>query len=467
MSEFDDLFKSRFEEHEANVPDDMWSRIQNAQAIGDVRRFGFYYKAIIGLALIAFIFLVGIYYFSVSKHDLILSDINKDDLASPSLFSEFLKTEKNNSFGVLEATKETLIESSQEIKTRAVKTSFSSVENNYVDNRNVNSGFNDSYTIPTKVEETEDKSIQLQESNSISDTKTILVKEEKDISSFKSEILNGLIIDELFKIEDYTLNVQPDYDKKCPKFGKSRGFHGYYSIEAYHSSDITFRNFDADNEEFNDHINLRSSTETSTYSYSNGLRFKWHNSSGLGIGVGIDRNVINERFSFVDNDAREVRTIISIDTLFNTDGTFETFSDTTRVELQGSVTNVINNSYTSIDLPIHLSFQKEFGRWAVGISGGIYINLLFDQKGRILNFDESPAWITKGPTNELDIYRTTSGVKFDASLTLIYHITPSFDLMAEPYFRYNPNSLTRINHPLSHFYNTAGFRTGLRYNFGF
>jgi hypothetical protein len=259
----------------------------------------------------------------------------------------------------------------------------------------------------------------------------------------------------------------PDYDKKCPKFGKNSSFHGYFSVEAYHSSDKIFRSFETHDEELNPYLNLRTTTETARYSYSNGVRLKWHNSSGFALGLGIDRNVINERFNFTQDGAREIKTIISIDTIFSSDGSFTTAADTTRVEIQGVKTNIISNSYTSVDLPIHLSYQREFSKWAVGLSGGVYVNLFFDQKGRILNFNNEPSWISSGEEQELDIYRPNSGVKFDGAITVIYHLTPSIDIMAEPYFKYNPNSFTRENHPLKQYYNTMGIRTGLRYNFGF
>lgn len=465
MSDFDDLFKSRLENNTAEVPDDMWSRIQNAQAPDDVKRPALaYWKigviAVMTLTIASFsIFFIS----NISENDEVLNSASNVELENSLNLSDKLKISTSTNNNLLIAKNENqetnLVSSSIEQKSETNNISKSFVSKI---NTKHNIAFDDGASKNT-ISVLESEYVNDKTRSNLSARNSPITVTEKEL--YSDVLLNKYMASPLAVENNYSLDLQPDYDKKCPKFGRST--HGYFSVEAYHASDKPLRTFSTDDEEFNPYLELRNSTETSRYSYSNGIRFKWHNSSGLGLGIGLDRNVINETFNFTENDAREVKVIISIDTTFNTDGSFTTSTDTTRVELQGTKTNRINNSYTSVDLPIHLSYQREFGRWAVGISGGVYVNLLFNQEGRILNFDEKPAWISSGSQNELDIYRARSGVKFDGSITVIYHLTNSLDIMVEPYFKYNPNSLTRVNHPLNQFYNTVGIRTGLRYNFGF
>ncbi len=465
MSDFDDLFKSRFEGHEVDVPDDMWSRIQDAQAPEDVRKPIFLYWKI-GIASIILLALISVpFLFSQeSKIEVVSSESTNQIQELP--LSGKIKSTGSISNGLLLA-REELSSASNEVKT--TNNTSAEILNSIHKQEDRNYTFKENPTTYSS----ESLPVELTVSNpiNVSESKVSSVLSNDVVYDFiKREIkptqnLNTLELVPLTEKLLFTSELLPDYAKKCPKFGNS--VHGYFSVEAYHSSDYNLKRFTSADEEFNSYINLRNETENTVYSYSNGIRFKWHNNSGLGLGLGLERSVIKETFSFVEQDAREVKVLISIDTLFNTDGTFTTSTDTTRIEIAGVRTNRINNSYTSIDLPLHLSYQMEFGRWAVGLSGGIYINLMFDQKGRILNFDNKPAWITSGSDNELDIYRPKSGLKFDGAISLIYHLTPSIDIMTEPYFKYNPNSLTRENHPLKHYNNTLGIRAGLRYNFGF
>ena len=481
MSDFDDLFKSRLEGHEVKVPDDMWSRIQSAQAPEDTRKPVFIYWRI-GIAVVVLLSITSLatmYYFSSWENS---PPVTQEQSASPTLADQ-LQSSSTDLGSVLVATKD---DSAKELaETRTYKPITVNQSNSTVDglekNINIDSKSQlerisignqistDGFLNKKLLNVT---SVSLEANNSaLSEIATLSPRSDLRESGvitedyIKYSNIPSLVLNNLNDKKIKHLQILPDYDSKCPRFGTS--IHGYFSVEAYHSSDFNFRSFMSVNDDFSDYVALREETETSRYSYGNGIKFKWHNRSGLGVGFGVERSVINETFSFIENDAREVKILISIDTLFNTDGSFTTSTDTTRIELQGVRTNRIFNSYTSVDIPLNLSYQIELRKWAVAITGGLNINVLFNQKGRILNFDNKPAWISSNEENELDIYRAQSGVKFDGAITVIYHLTKSIDIMAEPYFRYNPNSFTRENHPLKQYYNTAGIRTGLRYNFGF
>ncbi len=458
MSEFDDLFKSRLEGHEVDVPQDMWSRIQSAQEPQNVnRKKGVAWK--LASSLVVFlIILCGILFHSYDPQNQTISSTEKVIDCEPSSFADHIKTSNNASNDIL------IAKSDSELAAILIK-NFDGIEKKEF--ANTSKSKNQVKPIKFFFEKKNSVSENLNSQSDRIDKEKLFgeekVKNKESIDH--TSILNTIPTYKFPSRLTVDFNFMPEYDKKCPSFGKS--LHGYFSVETYVSSDYNLKTLVTDNEEFKPYADLRSSTERGLYSYSYGVRFKWHNNSGLGLGIGLDRSIVNEKFTFVENDAREVKVIISIDTLFNMDGSFTTSTDTTRVEIQGTRTNIINNSYTSLDLPLHLSYQMEFRRWAIALSGGIYVNLMFDQKGRILNFQGEPAWINNDEKNELDIYRASSGVKFDGAITLVYHLNNYLDILAEPYFRYNPNSLTRENSPVQHFNNTMGIRTGIRYNFGF
>ena len=458
MSDFDDIFKKGLHDHKVDVPDDLWSRID--QEVNPKKKFR---KEFVLLAIGFLVFSsLGIWYMSTdqgkeiqqtkfSESSKILAAPDSDDALRDyltakndgrELSSEEIKrisdSENSESTEVIEDGVRKTISTHSKIvqdKAKLYSESYSSVSLYKSDNTS---------SFPVKEEI---KPVQVSEL----DTKS---------SSFRN-LERKLILPDV----NWTLDALPDYDNQCPKFGKRKT--GYFSVEAYHSSDMIMKALIAKSSEDENYAAARMDTESQLYSFSNGVGVTWYHIDGIGIGLGIERSQINELFSFVEQDAREVRVLITLDTLFNTDGTYTTSIDTTRIEVQGVKKNYVTNQYTSIDLPISLSYRWDRKRWDIGVRGAVYLNLLFNQKGRVLGINDKPAWITEGNDNELDAYRAKSGLKFDGSIDVTYHLTHMWDVYMQPYFRYNGNTYTRDNYQLDHFMNTMGVRAGIRYNFGF
>lgn len=458
MSDFDDIFKKGLHDHKVDVPDDLWSRIE--QEVNPKKKFRKEF-VLLAIGFLAFSSL-GIWYMSTdqgkeiqetkfSESSKILAAPDSDDVlrdyltaknAGRELSSEEIErisdSENSQSTEVIEDAVGKTISTNSKIgqdKAKLYFESYSSVSLYKSDNTS---------SFPVK----EDiKPVQVFEL----DTKS---------SSFQNPERKIILPDVI-----WALDALPDYDKQCPKFGKRKT--GYFSVETYHSSDMIMKALIAKSSEDENYAAARMDSESQLYSFSNGVGVTWHHIDGIGIGLGIERSQINELFSFVEQDAREVKVLITLDTLFNTDGTYTTSIDTKRIEVQGVKKNYVTNQYTSIDLPISLSYRWDRKRWGIGVRGAVYLNLLFNQKGRVLGINGKPAWITEGNQNELDAYRAKSGLKFDGSIDVTYHLTHMWDVYMQPYFRYNENTYTQDNYQLDHFMNTMGVRAGIRYNFGF
>lgn len=450
MSDFDDIFKSRLYDNEAELPDDMWSRIEQEAGIksGGNKKKVILFSA---MSIVIISTIIGFYFYN-NETPIITPEIkqNSNQLLvskdAPNSLSNFLKAspEAINSSNpeAKNQLKEQLIEKAKVIPPISRENNISiNKENSSQKVSSINNYFIESSVKNTKT-------------HHLISTNNYLVENLKlTINPIKADLAIN------------TLPRLPEYENKCPKFGKSRT--GFFSVDFYHSNDYNLRHIQAKSDDFSYYEDLRINTESSVYSYSDGARIRWYSNSGFGIGFGLERSRINERFSFTDNNAFETKTLITLDTIFGLDGSYTTSSDTTRIEVSGSRTNIISNSYTSIDLPLSLTYQIELNKWAIALNAGVNINLLFSQKGRILGINGKPNWINSGPANEIEAYQPKSGLKFDGSVSIIYHLTPNLDIMAEPYFRYNNNSLTLEKYVLDHYYNTIGLRTGIRYNFGF
>lgn len=450
MSDFDDIFKSSLEDYEMDVPDDMWSRIQESQDPQDRKvPFFFAYKwylaALVGIAVIG----LSIFYFtredsSIEKQDKLPSLVAKTS-DNPDLKS-LIKASKSNTESLA---------STENISPNYISNSQSTLSDNI-----------NEHIVSVELLETNNEISGAFAQNVLTKNSGIAGIQESNRSIVAYQEIKSSSILPMEEQLDFNIDLlKPDYDKKCPKFGKTKT--GYFSVEAFHSSDYNIKTLTSKTPEYESYALSRSETESARYSFSDGIKVKWHSNSGLVFGLGVERSQINERFVFVDEDAREVRILYSIDTLFMPDGTFTTSSDTTRIDINGVKLNDVHNRYTSIDLPINLSYQLELNKWALALNAGINVNLLFTQKGRILNISDEPVWSTPGSSNELDAFTAKSGLKFDGSISIIYHLTDNIDLMIEPYFRYNNTSITLEKYQLDQKYNTIGIRTGARYNFGF
>lgn len=458
MSDFDDMFRKGLHDHKVDVPDDLWSRID--QEVNPKKKYRKAF-ALLAAGLLAFCSLCYLATSSFGADEKSMVESNptptiKANQDPANALKELLIATSDYEINPLDEPKEGLL----------------IIEKDQITRINNNSQNKIQKALKREVGEEEPKLIE--ERNLISiETKT--PSEKLSGSSLLSEVTSSTIPTSLLEKEslvsfpthidmDWSLQQMPEYDRKCPKFGNSKT--GYFSIELYHSSDRILRQLSSKSSEYEEYADMRNNSETAMYSFSNGIGITWHHSQGIGIGLGVERSQINELFSFVEQDAREVRVLISIDTLFNTDGTFSTSIDTMRIEVQGVKKNYVANQYTSIDLPITMSYRWKREKWSFGVRGAVYLNLLFNQKGRVLGLNGKPAWISEGTENELDAYRAKSGLKFDGSIDVSYNFTPLWAIYAQPYFRYNGNTYTRDSYQLDHFMNTMGIRAGVRYNFG-
>ena len=337
MSDFDDIFKKGLHDYKVDVPDDLWSRID--QEVNPKKKFRKEF-VLLAIGFLAFSSL-GIWYMSTdqgkeiqetkfSESSKILAAPDSDDVlrdyltaknAGRELSSEEIErisdSENSQSTEVIEDAVGKTISTHSKIgqdKAKLYFESYSSVSLYKSDNTS---------SFPVK----EDiKPVQVFEL----DTKS---------SSFQNPERKIILPDVI-----WALDALPDYDKQCPKFGKRKT--GYFSVETYHSSDMIMKALIAKSSEDENYAAARMDSESQLYSFSNGVGVTWHHIDGIGIGLGIERSQINELFSFVEQDAREVKVLITLDTLFNTDGTYTTSIDTKRIEVQGVKKNYVRFRWT-------------------------------------------------------------------------------------------------------------------------
>lgn len=470
MKDFDAYIQEQLKNHRAQVPDDMFARIQASQAPEDVKKpLFFYWKIILALG-----FFFGLCLFTYS--------ILPNEKFNESMYSESatLLTD-NNSTDTKDYNFKHLLQANLQTsgtaavaESKSINSAISEKKDLRIANQAIQNNERKAMHSTTALLSIAEEKLQTEKNIiPIASPMNLPVNTQEKPADIQRDVFNTNRITSLVHYGNYTTDNKlvlngldlPDYENKCPKFGHS--YHGYFSVEAYHAANKNIRNLHAKTPAWKSHVAMRDSTESARYSYSNGVLFRWHNSAGLSLGAGIEHNRINEIFQYVEPNSRQVKTVISTDTIFLGDGTYTTSTDTTRIELMGTKSNRILNHYQSFEIPIRIAFQREFGRFGIGIQAGVNFNVLGTNRGRILDQSQKPKWISSSGKNEWDSYANNSIIKFDAAIHIVYHLSPTLDILAAPYFRYSKHTLTKESYPVHHSYHTMGIRAGLRYNFGF
>ena len=90
---------------------------------------------------------------------------------------------------------------------------------------------------------------------------------------------------------------------------------------------------------------------------------------------------MNEKFSYIDPETDQVKEVITITTVDGME-----VRDTNTIVIPGTRDVVSTNKYRSFDIPLLLSYEWDVReRTYMTVNGGIYLNLLFKESGKVLN----------------------------------------------------------------------------------
>lgn len=259
--------------------------------------------------------------------------------------------------------------------------------------------------------------------------------------------------------QEINLNLKPSFfSVDCP--GTIDRSHGFY-LEAYVSPDYSLRKVDAPLTEV-DYLRRKDSMESRLASFTVGLRLSKNLGQNLVFRTGIQYSQINEKFSFRAEDERRLTTIVTIRTITHADGSMITVRDTSIIEQIGYRVKTSYNKYKSIDVPLLLGCEFGGEQWRGGFNLGAIINLSSWQQGETL--DTSYSNTLPFSKDNQTIFKKHIGLGLYGSVNLIRSISPSFDVFAEPYFRYNFSHLTTNTSPFNQKFHVAGLLLGVRYN---
>jgi hypothetical protein len=240
-----------------------------------------------------------------------------------------------------------------------------------------------------------------------------------------------------------------------------------FSVDAYFSNDYGFRNFSPRHENMDSYLNMREETEIPGYSFSAGFRVNMFMASNFGMSTGLNYTQINETFKYVDPESSQIRTITTIDYIFQNGVIIDSIVNTEQIVIPGTSELVHQNRYRMIDIPIIFGYQKDIGksRWYYSVNAGAFINIIFRQNLKIIDPEIMIPADFGNNSIKNNMFNVRLGTSLFASVGLHYRLSDHFDLTIEPNFRLHSNSLTSGAHPLTQSYLMVGGLTGIRYNF--
>ncbi len=239
-------------------------------------------------------------------------------------------------------------------------------------------------------------------------------------------------------------------------------FKGKLSVKTYLdllvAPDFAIRTLEPSNPDVTGaYANQRDSLERSQYAWSAGLRFSAIFGNRFALRTGLNYSQINEIFEYENGNS----TITITTTTILPDGTPQTTIETQT----GTRYMKIYNRLRMLDIPLIAGYEMDMDKFKVSLNGGAFLNIIFLQKGRTIAPNNLPVDFSSNLPDPYPIFNKRVGITYFGSLALSYDINDKFALLAEPYVKYQPESLTLADYPLDQKYTTVGLNLGLRYKF--
>ena len=232
-------------------------------------------------------------------------------------------------------------------------------------------------------------------------------------------------------------------------------------FELYLSPDYFLKSLSGSKPEY---IDSRLETESPLISFSGGFEIGYRFDKNIYIKSGLNYSRINERFHFIKKNVKNTQTVITIDTIWASDGTYTISRDTTINEIYGTEDIQKLISYSMIDIPIILGYDLKYKDIRIGLNAGVILNVVTENKGAMLNMDgEVETFDSKSGTNS--IFNKNLGTSIFTSIDASFRLNDKLDIFVEPRFRIYLKPFTTANYPLIQKYTNFGGSFGSRFNF--
>jgi hypothetical protein len=470
MKEVDKILRSKLYNHASELPTDMWSRIEFGMEEEKKRRGG----AWMWLASLALILLAGTGYASYQLY----KNASITEAAETKVNIEETKTDNpiisNEEKAAIRDLSTIATQSTEDETSRKEKNSSLLPLSEFVSNKSSNSKVgtslpsNGTSLLHVSTDESPitiegGSSVGFDDIHGIDDGNDLLISAQNKFSERKNSSFEFYPMDvDLLPLE-IEKRLFPD-PIGCPSF--SRRYRPNIFAEAYYQPMMAFSLISPNSSEIGDaYLDLKRDTESRLYSWSAGINLGWISDYNVGVKAGLNFEEVNERFTYEDPDAIRNQTVITIDTIFNNDGTFNVLTDTSMVQVSGSEIQRIYNYHRTLNVPIHALYQFNFDNLAIELSGGPIFNISYTNRGKVVDPSNEDQWFTNDLSGAYRVFKDRLSVSFSVSIGLMYAVNENIQVFARPALKYHPGSMTTVTSPFNQRYLNTGLSLGARYYF--
>ncbi|MGE5355266.1 MAG: hypothetical protein ACM3PT_03440 [Deltaproteobacteria bacterium] len=251
------------------------------------------------------------------------------------------------------------------------------------------------------------------------------------------------------------IKIQPKPEKEIDKTQKWNS-----SIDLAFGFALAGKYIRTREQSFNDYREKRIKTENHLEAMTSSITYNLKNRSGLFFATGIDYCQIDEKFS--DYDSIDIyksgEGVINIIT--NPDGTIIENRGKKEIIEHKTWNKKIYNYYFFLDIPLSIGYAGKINRINYEVSSGLSYNIAFLKKGQIIGINQYPVDITK----ESGIFKTRTGLSLISGIKIMVPCKNKM-LFIAPKIKYNLQSVTNDDYPLSQNYLTYGIEIGGRIGF--
>lgn len=455
---FDQYFRNKLHDHQADVPADMWSRI--IQEKPDRRPFLFWFNNKLGILLTAILLTSSLTYLFYPNVIALVQNQSSSSTTDKTSVQQPLQQKNEQTSNISE----------KPLAVDATATSTAITENNISENTEIGS----SEILSDKPKRS---SSLLNAKRTVSSFATILeptrypATSETSIESNKddnTEAATNFSSAELFRFQRNRALQSPLLISNicgigkpidCPPTGRARIRNDWYA-EVYFNPEYTTKNINGGNLPAT-YLNRKDSSESMRGGFTAGIGLSANIGEHLLIRTGIQYAQINERFAMRLENERRTITVVTTRPLVRAPGDTIYVSDTSTMQQIGYLTRKTQNRYRSIEIPLILGYEWGDEQIKFSINAGVIATATSWYSGEIL--DTTNQIVTLSSKGQSGIYQQQIGLSGFGSIRITKPIRPGIELYAEPFFRTNFSSMQIRQPAFTQRFSSAGLQLGIKW----
>jgi hypothetical protein len=245
----------------------------------------------------------------------------------------------------------------------------------------------------------------------------------------------------------------------CPPTGRARIRNDWYA-ELYFSPEYVSKRINGSNLPMA-YLNRKDSSESMRGGFTAGVGLSANIGEHLLIRTGIQYAQINERFAMRLENERRIITVITTRPLVRAPGDTIYVSDTSSMQQIGYLTRKTQNRYRSIEIPLILGYEWGNELIKFSINAGVIATATSWYSGEIL--DTTNQIVALSSKGQSSIYQQQIGLSGFGSIRISKPIRPGVEIYAEPFFRTNFSSMQIRQPAFTQRFSATGIQFGLKW----